>query len=180
MKNLVYILILLFTISACNKEKKTTNHTTKAIVLEVEYINFAWGFQHTSSLIDTNGVIHSYNNTNYDNKSWVFPDSLGYISETDLQHNYNLTNLASETINLDTIKQAVTLISGVETNNLSIKTNVGADMGETNYYAYIFDETANKYKKLFLAKCGDTYQLNNNANAQSILHLVWKNRSYCF
>lgn len=177
----VFFMLFFITLSlGCKRELKLTKNTTKTILLESQYINFAWGYQHTVNMIDTNGIVRRYDNNNYNIELWKSVDSFGYISEIDLQYNYNLCDSLIGNLNMDTIRQCVNLISGVTTDNLSARTNEGADAGVVGYYCYIWDENKHKYKRLFLAQCGDWKQVNNNMNAQTILHLIWKNNLSLF
>lgn len=163
---------LILSLFSCKKQTQN-NYSAKTIILEAEYINFAWGYQHSSIIIDSNGFIHKYGNTNPDNHDWKPTDNLGYISEVDLQNNLNLCSVLVNTLNLDTIRQCISLIPQVTTNDLTSKENVGADGGSTLFYCYVWNADKQKYKRQFLAECGDNRQLNNDASAQSILHLIW-------
>lgn len=176
--NRALILAFFLSIISCEKNQKVVNITTKEIIIEAEYINYAWGYQHSSLLVDTNGIAYRYDNMDYSNTAWKFPDSLGFISANDLQNNYNLANTPIDTINKDTITQIASLITNVSINNLSDITYRGDDMGTSRYYAYIWNEDVNKYQKLFLAQCGDMRQVNNDTNAQKILALITRN-NYC-
>jgi hypothetical protein len=178
MKNIFTIFVTTFLlIIACNKNKEN-NTISNFIILEVEYRNLAWGYKHSVTLTDTSGrsKLYSYIGNELA-ESWKSPDSLGYITLNDLQSNYNLCNEILPTINRDTIKQCMTLSKNVTTNNLSGITHVSYDGGITTYFCYVWNNNAKKYKRIFLARCGDWEQSNMNINAITILNLAYTKNS---
>jgi hypothetical protein len=76
-----FILIAVLLISGC--KKNIVINDKQAILFQVDYINYAWGYQHTGFIIDNEGNILTYNNP----QNWIFPDKDLSLSESQVRSN---------------------------------------------------------------------------------------------
>jgi len=61
---LLFILgLMIFSLTNCEKDNDGTDisMTNQRIYFQYDYINFAWGYQHSGWLIDSSGNVHCYN-----------------------------------------------------------------------------------------------------------------------
>jgi hypothetical protein len=130
--------------------------------------NFAWGASVNFTYYDTSGATYSYT---YDASTW----------------NTVSTLLDANPITMDQIAQLQTLCikdtgspprSGIsrmrqvalqiDTGNHAEKFNCGADMGGTDYCAYVYDRTNNRCSKILLFERGDNWRINLSLAADTI------------
>lgn len=164
MKYTLYLLIFILSLTSC---KKAHHYEVRKIVFQYEYINYAWGYQHQSWFIDTNGLVHLYRSDGQQ-ENWKFPDDKGYITETDLQSDYALADTLIYQLDPTEVKQRTKLIPGISENDLTDISPVMADAGESVLYAYVWDADLQQYKRIFLAESGDLSRVNNHPNAKAL------------
>ena len=64
----IFILFTVIFITGC--KKNIVINEKQAILFQVEYINYAWGYQHNGFIIDNEGNVLTYKNP----QNWNFPD----------------------------------------------------------------------------------------------------------
>ena len=163
----VFILILLFVLfPSC---KKNTPFEFRKIVFEYEYINYAWGYNHSGWFIDTTGLVYYHKSVN-EHEIWNSADNSGYLSEGALQQNFNLSDTVIYTLNKTEVKGKAALNRFVTTDNFSEILHPMADAGIGTLYCYVWDKEVLKYRRLFLAESGDLRQANNDPDAILLTH----------
>src|SRR5665647_2073732 len=71
-RNLTILFILLI-FAGC----EIINDLHPTALFEIQYINHAWGYQHSGSIIDASGDVREFDLPSV----WNYPDSEGYISK---------------------------------------------------------------------------------------------------
>lgn len=162
----ILIAIFLYTVVSISCEKDNYQILSdQPVLFQFNYINYAWGYQHTGWFIDPYGSIHGYNLPN----KWVFPESDGYISKIDL-----LTNLRSADkeyvyrISSSELATYTNLIIRASNGAISDLVNAACDAGVASYNCYIWDTGKQKYKAVLLKQDGDFEQKNTSKEAEKI------------
>lgn len=161
----IFSIVILF--SSCKKEiqvKSSPDINVGKIAFQFEFINWAWGFQHITWFVDTNGVVRFYKSFNR-NELWKQADDVGYISAEDFQFNYALCDTIVSILDSFEVRTHAHLIPAIDESMLSGWTNGGADGGSAALYCYVWNPVMQKYKRVFLAQTGDFERVNLNSNA---------------
>jgi len=170
LSNAIIFLLLSFSFNSCSDNNiSIINSKTidEKIIFEVEYTNWAWGYQHFGYFIDTTGDVHSYdlgtsNITLYDT-------SFDYYSEEYLRAKFNHADTLRRTVNHDSLRWSYTLARLVLPGPYSDRTNIGADMGSISYYVYLYDPVVTKYHKILLSQEGDWTFYNTQESAMVLV-----------
>ena len=80
--NISCILIALLIITGC--KKNVAINEKQRILFQVDYVNYAWGYQHTGFIIDNEGNVRTYKNP----QNWIFPDKDFNIIESQVLENF--------------------------------------------------------------------------------------------
>lgn len=154
------VLFLLLFISAC---EKTNDHDRKAI-FEIQYMNWAWGYQHSGAVIDATGVLREFSLP----PQWNFPDSEGYISEADMEENLaQLGEKSCAVSKTEMLKYSDKLIHARE-GELSAPEHQMCDFGSLSYIGYIYEPGHNRYRYVLIRQTGDVYVENKSIEASDI------------
>ena len=127
-----------------NNDNHNNNHgqLKEEYYFEKEYKNWAWGYQHTGTLILSNGDIHKYDISKLDD-----PES---NKETKLQHSEIVGHVPSE-IMADLYR----LLKQVKNIPLEGTGEIAYDAGITSIAGYINNEDGSGWKVIQLHKSGD-------------------------
>jgi hypothetical protein len=142
-------LLSAFFITGC---KKTNAINEKQVILfQVEYLNYAWGYQHTGIIIDNEGNVLTYKNP----QNWNFPDKDLYLSESQVQENLRVCLRSGKKIPADELKKYTKYIRNISSSKVSALKNVAADAGSREYVCYQFFEKSDTYKACLIKMEGD-------------------------
>jgi hypothetical protein len=172
MKNLVFGLILLTTLSGCLRPDDiwAENTDSSTLIFQSEYINYAWGYNHNGWMLDNTGQVKRFQKS----AKWVFPDSLGYVSAADMQKNMAACDSVIAQISSNELalysEKAISCLNY----NMTKPQNLMADAGEQIYAFYIYDFGGNRYKRVVLKMRGDWSQENLAPNAGGIVDWMEK------
>jgi len=146
-----------------------TFNTTADILFERYYINHAWGYRHKGFLIDKNGQIFTYEETdvNHHTSTWNFPDTNGYITERALKENLSSTEISQARIDVNELDSYAKLINKVKENDFT-EQHQGYDMGAMVNVCYVYNEKTQTYKQILLSENGDWVRTNNSPAAKTI------------
>ena len=171
---LVTILVFLF-IYHCddnpaqtNDEKDTTEHQidiNQIFLFEVEYINFAWGYQHYGFNIDIKGNVHRYEI----DSTLDFPLDTNEFSKIQLYEKFIQNAKYMYKIDKEIISDTKKLIFNAMGGGYSDTVEVGNDMGSTSYNCYYFDDKNEKYIRTILSVEGDRQYHNTTIEAKEIV-----------
>ncbi len=132
-------IVLLMLTTAC---KKNNTISDKQIVLfQFEYINYAWGYQHTGFFIDKDGTVLTYTNP----REWNFPDKDMTLSEKQLTENISKCSLSPEKISNEEVKKYSNYIQNISLSKVTALKNVAADAGSSEYICFQLSEKTGQY-----------------------------------
>ena len=132
--------------------KKNNIISEKQLILfQVEYINYAWGYQHNGIIIDNEGNVLTYKNP----QNWNFPDKDFNITESQVSENIRNCEYSAKRIpNVEILKYA-NYIKNISSSKVTALKNVAADAGSLEYICYQFSEKTGNYKGYLIKMEGD-------------------------
>jgi hypothetical protein len=139
------------------------------ILFEVNYVNYAWGYQNNGILIDKQGRIRTYDKP----KDWKFA-ALGPLTVAEMDENLSKTTISKVTIPPAELAQYVNLLKKVSDDDFSNPVNRGADMGGSSFYIYHFDPGSKVYTTVLLQSTGDMDTFNLDPDAKKISEWLLK------
>ncbi|MEM8908238.1 MAG: hypothetical protein AAGD05_10370 [Bacteroidota bacterium] len=191
-RNKVGLLLLIFIgsiwNSACDhlgeSPIKGPQYPESQIVLEINYVNFAWGASFQNIFITRDGKGHLLGASVAPSagasapQNWFEPDENGWIAGEALNANF---------LQADSVLQEIGAIdfSAIDNAILTLEEDVGEpvgrcfDFGTIKYWVYRWEETAEKYQRLFVQQCGDVAIQNEHEMATIIaeqlteIELIW-------
>lgn len=161
------VLVAAVGLAAC--EETTAPHgDTGAVLLEIEYVNYAWVPTYFGFFVNANGDVYSYNR---DGTPWPHSEDR-VISEEDLEEKLSLKRTLIST--RDTAEMAVlkSRIGQVNEAQVSPERNQCADAGRLTYRAYKYNAGDRTYEPVLLRMEGDVAQQNTSAAAQELIAYV--------
>lgn len=135
-------------------------------LFEVEYINHAWGYQHSGIVIEQNGEMFRYS-WGTSSPYWTpTPNELYSLIEleTKFNHNRQLIRILPK----DTIAAMVGLNSTATVGSYSDTVAVGADAGAVLFSIYQFDSSTQRYQRIPLRLTGD-YTFERKSDAATVI-----------
>ena len=164
MKNLIkYIAAALTFLLASGCEKDDTEpqfSVNQKVLFQFEYINNAWGYQHTGWLIDSAGSVYCYHKPD----NWTFPDSSGFIAGPDMEGNVSATDSICHVMDRETLITKMKLFEEVSVKHQTEPVHTGYDMGLAVYAGYAYDRKQDAYRQIVLEMKGD-YSVENTSEA---------------
>ncbi len=163
MKNISIIMAMImifpFWIS-CDKENNDTNNFTnnQRIYFQYDYINHAWGYQHSGWLIDSTGNVYCYNKPT----NWFNVDSLGYISSLEMDSNIMKIDSICYTIYRNELNNKISLISNSSKGEISEPIHEMYDAGGAKFSGFLYNSKTKKYKQVLLKQTGD-FRIDNSS-----------------
>lgn len=121
------------------------------ILFQYEYINYAWGYQHSGYYIDGEGNVLKYEKP----EGWNFADSDNKLSSDRLFENLNKCTISEKTIPSSELSKYSRHIENIASSKVTAPKNVGADFGSIRYYCYRYDETTDTYRGYLIRMEGD-------------------------
>jgi hypothetical protein len=148
-KKIFYLVIAAILISGCNK--KTVTIDNQSIYFQYDYVNHAWGSQHSGFLIDNEGRVLTYKNP----ENWNFPDSHFMLTESQIRENIDNSLYSGKTVPQEELKKYINYIKNISSSKVTALKNVAADAGNTDYICYLFSAESNTYKGYIIKQEGD-------------------------
>jgi hypothetical protein len=140
---------------------------------QYEYVNYAWGYQHSGFTVTPTGEIYSFGNTT----PWVFAEN-DKLTLATLKNNIEASTKADTLINITDIDHFQQLASYITSGKLSEPVSLGADMGE-RICKIIMPDTSdpqNGYREIILTEDGDFERHNLSSDAAIIVEWLTKLR----
>jgi hypothetical protein len=164
--------IILFLFMSCNDKSVDTNkkEIKQKVFYQYEYINYAWGYNHSGWFVDSTGEVFCFNKP----ENWLDFDSTGTIKAEDLDRNLFNINAKCYTIDKTELAAKKNLIDSAVVGFITKPEMVMADAGTSSYYCLVYDSKTNTYKRTLLNQWGD-YQMTNTAPAAKEL-FEWLSR----
>lgn len=143
------ILFLALFISGCKKNSGINEK--QAILFQVDYVNYAWGYQHNGILIDNEGNVLSYKNP----QNWNFQDAELNITDSQVRDNMSGCMNSGKRIPVDELKKFSGYIRNIASSKVTAPKNVAADAGSLEFICYQYSEQSGIYKGTLIKKEGD-------------------------
>jgi hypothetical protein len=148
-KQIIFIASMALILAGC---KKNFNISDKqAILFQLDYVNYAWGYQHNGYIIDKDGNILIYNNP----ENWNFPDNNFGLTEHQVSENIASCYLSERKIAKDELQKYSNYINNIASTKITALKNVAADAGSLEYICYQYSENSGMYKGTLIKKEGD-------------------------
>jgi hypothetical protein len=145
------ILFLLLAIFAAGCKKKNLISEKQEILFQVEYINYAWGYQHYGFIIDNVGDIMTFKNP----EDWNFPDKDFKLSADQVKANLAHCFKTGKKINPEELRKYSGYIKNISSSKVTALKNVAADAGSLKFICYQFEEKTSTYKGCLIKMEGD-------------------------
>jgi hypothetical protein len=158
--SLLFILILV----ACEKRNDYIPDPNQKIFFQLEYVNYAWGFQHSGWMIDNTGAVRGFNLP----KAWTYIDSQGFISSIDMDKNIEQLDTAFTNIDNESLTKYVAKIYDASKGKITDPKSQMADAGGAVFSAFIYDSKLGMYKQVMLKQTGDVFIDNESIEANDI------------
>ena len=133
------ILLVVFT-TACQKNNGLNEKQT--ILFQFEYINYAWGYQHTGYFIDKEGNVLTYHNP----QEWNFPDNDLLLSDKLFAENIARCSLSSMKISKEELQKYSNYIKNISSSKVTALKNIAADAGSSEFICFQMSEKTGQYK----------------------------------
>lgn len=146
---IIFVLLIAYTISGC--KKNVVIDEKQAILFQVDYVNYAWGYKHNGFLVDNQGNILTYKNP----QVWNFPDKDFNLSESQVRDNIGNCLNTGKKIPNEELKKYANHIKNISSSKVTALKNVSADAGSIEYICYQFSEKTGIYKGTLIKMEGD-------------------------
>jgi hypothetical protein len=146
---IIIVLLIAYTFSGC--KKNVVIDEKQAILFQVDYVNYAWGYKHNGFLVDNQGNILTYKNP----QVWNFPDKDFNLSESQVRDNIGNCLNNGKKIPNEELKKYANHIKNISSSKVTALKNVSADAGSIEYICYQFSEKTGIYKGTLIKMEGD-------------------------
>ena len=143
-------------ISGCKKNVVINENQT--ILFQVDYVNYAGGYQHNGFIIDKQGNVLTYKNP----QIWNFPDKDFNLSESQVSDNIRNCLNSGEKIPMEELKKYASHIKNISSSKVTAIKNVSAKAGSIEYICYQLSEKSGIYKGCLIKAEGDFTRENLN------------------
>jgi hypothetical protein len=144
-------LIILTTLFSTGCKKNYIISEKQAIVFQLDYINYSWGYEHNGFLIDYEGNVLTYNNP----ETWNFPDEDFIISKSQVAENIASCKRSGVRISDVELHKYTNYIKNIASSKVSAIKNVAADAGSLQFICYQLSENTGIYTGHLIKMEGD-------------------------
>lgn len=141
------------------------------IFFEVNYVNYAWGFQNDGFLIDKTGRVRTFDKP----KDWKFAGSRP-LTAVEMDERLAKTTVSKYTVPANELARYIKKMKRVSDKDFTKPSNRGADMGASAYYVYRYDSGSKTYHAVLLQSVGDNDVYNKDSDAKEIAEWLVKVR----
>jgi hypothetical protein len=153
----IFAVLLITSFFTCCKKNVAINEK-QAILFQVDYVNYAKGYQHNGFIIDNKGNILTYKNP----QKWNFPDKDFKLSESQVRDNIENCLNSGKKISAEELKKYANYIKNISSSKVTALKNVSASEGSLEYICYQFSEKSGTYKGYLIKMEGDVTCENLN------------------
>jgi hypothetical protein len=145
------VIIVFMSLFAAGCKKNYVISNKQVILFQLEYTNYAWGYQHTGFIIDSEGNIHTYDNP----EVWNSPDKDLIISEKQVAENLRRCLKSGKRIPEEELQKYSGYIRNIASSKVTAMKNVAADAGSLLFMCYQYSESTGMYKGYLIKMEGD-------------------------
>ena len=164
MKTKLFSLLIILILMGCEKENEYIPNPDQEIFFQLEYINYAWSYQHSGWMIDSSGAVRGFKLP----KTWTFIDSNGFISSIDMKKNIEQMDTVFTKIEKDSLSKYVSKILNASKGKITEPKTEMFDAGSSLFSAFIYDSKLKKYKQVIIKQTGDLFIDNLSIEANEI------------
>lgn len=164
MKKTVVYFLLFLGLTACEKEFYEPGDIQQEVIFKTEYINAAWGFQHSGIIINKSGEIFGFNLPD----PWNIPGTNGNISSEDILENLEQATEFMGTIEAGELITYINKLYRVDPDKLGDPDHQMYDAGVTTFSGYLYNAKEDTYREVLLRQTGDVYIENYSRGAGQI------------
>jgi hypothetical protein len=146
----IFAILLTASFITCCKKNAAINEK-QAILFQVDYVNYALGYQHNGFIITNQGNVLTYQNP----QNWNFPDKDLKLSESQVRDNIGNCLNSGKKISIEELKKYANYIKNISSSKVTALKNIAADAGSTEYICYQYSEKSGTYKGGLLKMEGD-------------------------
>jgi hypothetical protein len=163
LNKIILITLLVFFITGCKKNYVISDK--QAILFQLEYVNYAWGYQHNGFIIDNEGNVLTYSNP----EDWNFPDNDLRLSESQVAENIRRCIHSGKKITKEELQKYTNYINNIASGKVTALKNVAADAGSLEFICYQFSENTGTYKGYLIKMEGDFTCENLNFYSKKVV-----------
>jgi len=169
-KFLLLIITGILSLYSCSKEIKLDqlNHFDQKVLLQYEYINYAWGRQHSGWFADSTGNIYTYNLPS----DWNFCDANESLTQEQMESNLSKCLNSGLYYSQNDLYSASKLFKYAQKGFVADPVHEMCDAGARIYSCFIFNPTDRTYKKVMLKETGDWRVENSSSAAKDIVKIM--------
>ena len=138
------------------------------VLLEIEYVNYAWTPTYFGFFVDATGDVYSYDR---EGTPWPHGEN-SVVTEEELNEKFSLKRTLLSTRDSAEIALLKARISQVNASQVSAQKHQCADAGLLTYRAYKYNSGNRTYEPVFLRMEGDAAQQNISPAAQELIAYV--------
>ncbi|NOX87789.1 MAG: hypothetical protein GXO77_02105 [Calditrichaeota bacterium] len=162
------ILVSYFLLSGCVTDHgKIERSLNRKYYFEIEYVNYAWGYQQRGIYIDDSGNVYSYKFDSGDKPQT--PKSPPYYSGEELSEKYEHNKTFCRQLSKKLFEEKTKLIPLTMKAAYSDTTFPMADAGILAYKCYYFDKSNDRYLEIILKVKGDMSYKNLSPEAELLV-----------
>lgn len=151
------ILILCFTVLFFAGCRKSFFPVEQKVYFQSEYINYAWGYQHSGFFVDVEGNVLVYDKP----EGWNFHDENMILTADQLIANLGKCSFSGVSIPVNELQRYASYIPNIASSKLTSPRQEGADMGTFQITCYQLMDNG-KYKAHLISQEGDFTRENLN------------------
>lgn len=164
-KKLILIVVFLaLLVSQSCRESYIVNHDQE-ILFQMDYLNYAWGYQHYGFMVDNQGRVLTYDNP----EKWNFPDDNFILTEDQVAENISMCRISEVRINEEDLKRFSSYIEKIASSKVSATRSTGADAGLIQFICYRYSENSLMYKGFLVKSEGDFSAENLNFYSKKVI-----------
>jgi hypothetical protein len=149
LKKIILITLTVLFITGCKKNYVISDK--QAILFQLEYVNYSWGYQHNGFIINNEGNVLTYSNP----EEWNFPDNDFNISENQVAENIGSCIQSGKKIPKEELQKYTNYIKNIASSKVTALKNEAADAGSLEFICYQFSESTGTYKGYLIKMEGD-------------------------
>jgi hypothetical protein len=165
MKKISIIILTLLLLSGTGCKKSAAPLNDSKLLFQMEYVNYAWGYQHSGYLIDGDGNILTFNNP----ENWNFPDVNYILTGDQVAQDISRCSISGEKVSMEELKKFSAYIDNISQSKVSAIKNTGADAGTIQFICYRYSARDDTYRGTLLKMEGDFTCENLNFYSKKIV-----------
>ena len=168
--NTFFILLTALSITGCKKNSVISEK--QAILFQVEYINYAWGYTHSGFIINSEGNVLKYKSP----QNWNYADRDSNLTQSQVRENISNCISTGKKIPKAELQKYANYIKNISSSKVTALKNVAADAGSLEYVCYQFFANSGTYKSCLIKMEGDFTCENLNFYSKKVF--MWLKNIY--